>query len=201
MNREQRRKVERKFDIKKYIEQSNAIEGIHDEAEITQSLKAWELLKDQEEIGHALICQIQRTITENQPELKKEWRGYYRTHSGVEVTVGGRHAPAAVMVDSLMEGWLADLPLMSPLIAHIRFESIHPFADGNGRTGRMIYWWHALKKGKVPFLYNSSDDIKVEYNRQSYYRLFDHDRVIKLSNAKWGIGWDGQRNIIEGEEA
>lgn len=194
MNRETRRKIERKFDIEKYITESNAIEGIFDEAEVAQSLKAWHFLQEQTEISHAVICQIQRIITQNQDNLNDKQRGYYRSHSGTEVTVGGRHAPAAIMVDDLMRGWLEEMAQMSPLIAHIRFESIHPFTDGNGRTGRMIYWWHCIQVGKVPFLYEGK-------KRDIYYKLFDQERVIKLSNAKWGIGWDGQRNIVEGEEA
>jgi len=196
MNREQRRKVERKFDIEKYIKESNAIEGIFDEAEIKQSLVAWEYLNEQTDLSHGDIMKVQKIITLNQKELKPNQRGYYRGMAGndVEVSVGGRHAPSYVMVEDLMRGWLEDMNQMSPLIAHIRFESIHPFVDGNGRTGRMIYWYHCLKVGKVPFLYEGS-------KRDIYYKLFEQERVIKLSNAKWGIGWDGQRNIIEGEEA
>lgn len=45
---------------------------------------------------------------------------------------------------------------------HVRFESIHPFQDGNGRVGRLIMLKECLKNGHTPFVI--IDDIK-----QSYY--------------------------------
>lgn len=189
MNREQRRAMpakRKKFDAEAFIRESNAIEGIYDEAEIKQSLHAWEFLIEQEEISHGVICKVQKMITINQTNLQPHMRGYYRTMSKTNVSVGGRHAPDFSLVDSLMQGWLDDLAKMTPLVAHVRFESIHPFVDGNGRTGRMIYWYHCIKTGQHPFFYEGK-------KRDIYYRLFDQERVIKLSNNNWGINWNGQK--------
>lgn len=44
---------------------------------------------------------------------------------------------------------------------HAEYEKIHPFQDGNGRTGRMILFKECLKNGIVPFIIR--DDGKVEY--------------------------------------
>lgn len=46
-------------------------------------------------------------------------------------------------------------------IFHSRYEQIHPFQDGNGRTGRMILFRECLKQGLVPFIID--DAKKIEY--------------------------------------
>ena len=49
---------------------------------------------------------------------------------------------------------------------HLRFEGIHPFIDGNGRTGRLIINFELMKAGLLPI------DIKFT-DRDRYYRAFD----------------------------
>jgi Fic family protein len=44
---------------------------------------------------------------------------------------------------------------------HHRFESIHPFQDGNGRVGRLIMFRECLRVGIVPFII--TDDLKMYY--------------------------------------
>lgn len=46
---------------------------------------------------------------------------------------------------------------------HVRFESIHPFQDGNGRVGRLIMFKECLRNGIVPFIIY--DDAKMYYYR------------------------------------
>ena len=68
--------------------------------------------------------------------------------------------------DSLMD---AD-PLVKMAIIHHQFESIHPFYDGNGRTGRIINILYLVQKGllHLPVLYLSRYIIR---NKNDYYRL------------------------------
>ena len=57
---------------------------------------------------------------------------------------------------------------------HIGFESIHPFIDGNGRTGRLIVNLELMKAGYPPI------DIKFT-DRMRYYDSFaDKEKMIKL---------------------
>ena len=46
---------------------------------------------------------------------------------------------------------------------HYRFESIHPFQDGNGRVGRLLLFKECLRNGIVPFII--TDDLKMFYYR------------------------------------
>lgn len=73
--------------------------------------------------------------------------------------------------DSMME---AD-PLVKMAIIHHQFESIHPFYDGNGRTGRIINILYLVKKGllHLPVLYLSQYIIK---HKSDYYRLLQEVR-------------------------
>ncbi len=74
----------------------------------------------------------------------------------------------------------ADDSLAKMAIIHYQFESIHPFYDGNGRTGRIINILYLILKNylDIPILYLSSYIIK---NKAEYYRLL---RSV-TSNENW----------------
>lgn len=61
-------------------------------------------------------------------------------------------------------------PLIKMAIIHHQFESIHPFYDGNGRTGRIINILYLVKQGLLdtPVLYLSR---YINQNKNDYYRL------------------------------
>jgi len=72
--------------------------------------------------------------------------GRYRT---INVRVGSYVPPppseVSVLMFELLEWWSRDAPKLSPVLSssilNYRFEAIHPFADGNGRTGRALALW------------------------------------------------------------
>lgn len=72
--------------------------------------------------------------------------GRYRR---IRVRVGPHVPPPAEDVSGLMfellEWWNKESQALSPVLSsavvHYRFEAIHPFADGNGRTGRALALW------------------------------------------------------------
>ncbi len=67
-------------------------------------------------------------------------------------------------------------PLIKIAIQHYQFESIHPFYDGNGRTGRIINVLYLILHGLLesPILYPSAFIIE---NKSDYYRLLQEVRV------------------------
>jgi len=74
-------------------------------------------------------------------------------------------------------------PLVKMAIIHYQFESIHPFYDGNGRTGRIINILYLIleKLQNLPILYLSNYIIK---NKSDYYRLLQEVRE-KYNWEEW----------------
>jgi Fic family protein len=71
-------------------------------------------------------------------------------------------------------------PLIKMALIHHQFESIHPFYDGNGRTGRIINSLYLVKEGllDIPILYHSR---YINQNKDTYYALLQSVRV----NHQW----------------
>jgi Fic family protein len=63
-------------------------------------------------------------------------------------------------------------PVLSAAILHHRFESIHPFADGNGRTGRALSLWELYRRGFDTHHIFSVDEFYWE-DRPRYYKELD----------------------------
>ena len=99
--------------------------------------------------------------------------GRYRT---MRVRVGAYVPPPPAQVTGLMleflEWWNDDAPVLSPVlssaIVHYRFEAIHPFADGNGRTGRALALWELYRRGFDSHHIFSVDEFYWE-DRPRYY--------------------------------
>jgi len=70
-------------------------------------------------------------------------------------------------------------PLIKMAVSHYQFEAIHPFYDGNGRTGRILNVLYLIECGllTLPILYLSRF---IVHNKQEYYRLLN--QVTKDQN-------------------
>ena len=99
--------------------------------------------------------------------------GRYRT---IRVRVG-RHVPpppelVSGLIRELLEWWNRRSDEWSPVITsavlHHQFEEIHPFADGNGRTGRMLALWEMFRRGFDTHHIFSVDEFYWE-DRPRYY--------------------------------
>ncbi|OGQ77484.1 MAG: hypothetical protein A2289_15030 [Deltaproteobacteria bacterium RIFOXYA12_FULL_58_15] len=123
-------------------------------------------------VTHAEVCRLHMLIAGDVMDQGKA--GVYRD---VEVRVGPYLPPKAREVKGLMADLLqwwntkgAELsPVLSQGIIHYRFESIHPFADGNGRTGRTLALWELYRRGFDSHHIFSTDEFYWE-DRPRYYR-------------------------------
>ena len=84
---------------------------------------------------------------------------------------------------------LSDLdPLIKMAIIHHQFESIHPFTDGNGRTGRIVNILFLVINDllDLPILYLSR---YITHNKGEYYRLIQEIRDKEGNNAQEWENW------------
>ena len=79
-------------------------------------------------------------------------------------------------------------PLVKMAIIHHQFESIHPFYDGNGRTGRIINILYLVINGllDLPILYLSR---YITHNKGDYYRLIQAVRDNESDNSHEWEQW------------
>ncbi len=75
-------------------------------------------------------------------------------------------------------------PVISSAIVHYRFEAIHPFADGNGRTGRLLALWELYRRGFDTNHIFALDEVYWE-NRQQYYKALDQVERNKSDLTGW----------------
>jgi Fic family protein len=115
--------------------------------------------------------------------------GRYRT---IQVRVGRHFPPAAADVSGLMfellEWWNRKAPELSPVLSsailHYQFEWIHPFADGNGRTGRALALWELYRRGFDSHHIFSVDEYYWE-DRPGYYAALDAVRRAGEDLTGW----------------
>ena len=109
-------------------------------------------IKLKKELGNSLIIEIHDRLMENIDERK----GYRTTNIRVVRSNFDASPGKYVRTDmDLLLKWYNKnesklFPLVLAILFHHKFEKIHPFMDGNGRTGRMIMNFILLKKGLPP---------------------------------------------------
>lgn len=154
-------------DMIKHFHESNLIEGIDNPLYDAQVAFAWDYISKVKELNRSSVCKIQKIITLLQDDLMPHQRGYTRSMSKVNVYIGDHVAPSWWLVDGMLDNWLLDMKehwqTLTPKEMHIRYEHIHPFADGNGRSGRMLMWWHEKKLGLEPSLILNETKYKEYY--------------------------------------
>jgi Fic family protein len=122
-------------------------------------------------IRHNDVFALHRLLAED--VMDQGQAGRYRT---VAVRVGSYVPPPPSDVSGLMfellEWWGSESsqlsPVLSSAILHYRFEAIHPFADGNGRTGRALSLWELYRRGFDTHHIFSVDEYYWE-DRPRYY--------------------------------
>lgn len=126
-----------------------------------------ELVRDNIPFSETIIKQIHTLVLMDRPED----RGIYR-HIPVRI-MGAYHTPPdPVIVPEMMGKLVVEFakkklhPIESAALFHLKFEGIHPFVDGNGRTGRLILNLFLMQNGYPP--------INVKFaDRKRYYDAFD----------------------------
>lgn len=164
-------------------------------------LETWARSETVRFIDEESIRRIQGLITAEQhlkpggPKLPREWIGRYRN---ISVSVGGRICPGYDLVPALMDTLLGEIhkwqknvksngpkrgDICTVADLHFVFERIHPFADGNGRTGRALVWYLLRYAGIQPFIFTDHD------KHETYHLCFEEPVAMRrYFMKKMGLG-------------
>ena len=129
---------------------------------------------------HATLLRTGRGSRQSPGEFRRSqnWIGGTRPGNAVFVP-----SPPQVVADCMsdLERFIHDRTIQVPLLvraafAHVQFESIHPYLDGNGRLGRLLItlMLHAEGALREPILYLS---LYFKTHRQTYYELLERVRT------------------------
>lgn len=119
-------------------------------------------------LSESFIKQLHYILKTGTTDSQKSWFkvGDYKM---LENEVGGiettRPENVAKEIKSLLEEYNAksEITFDDILDFHVRFESVHPFQDGNGRVGRLVMFKECLKHNIVPFII--TEELKMFYYR------------------------------------
>ena len=185
---------------------SNAIEGntltLQETAMVLEgiTIDAKPLKDHLEEVGHkaafeyvkqiivekmvfseGLIKEIHSLVLMDRPED----RGRYR-RIPVRIMGASHEPPQPYLVPIQMEQLLEELkqgqlhPLEAAALFHLKFEGIHPFIDGNGRTGRLILNFMLMQAGYPPINVKFADRRKYYAGFEAYYKNGDPSTMVKM---------------------
>jgi Fic family protein len=126
-------------------------------------------------ITHAEVLKLHRIMAGE--VMDQGTAGEYRT---IRVKVGDYVAPppgqVRPMMSDLLQWWNKEAPRISPILSsaiiHHQFETIHPFADGNGRAGRILSLWELYRRGFDNHHIFSIDEFYWE-DRPRYYAALE----------------------------
>lgn len=145
----------RNFELLDFIRESNRIENIHHEP-TTDEIAAYVHLSECDKLR---LADIELFV-----DLTTRWRGtngaVLRRKPGMDVTIGGYSPPPGgphiemslgMLLGDMNMHWRSHTSLLYE--DHIRYEQLHPFSDGNGRSGRAIWWWQNGCDAPIGFLH------------------------------------------------
>ena len=160
----------------RYIFETNTIDApdgsvnVDDILETVNHFRCIDLMIDQAKrpLTETMIKQLHLLLKSGTADSRKSWFavGDYKKLAN---EVGGRETTAPKDVGKKMKELISDYKKLETaafddlLEFHYRFESIHPFQDGNGRVGRLILFKECLRNRIVPFIIE--DDMKMFYYR------------------------------------
>lgn len=141
----------------------------------------------QETIAHEDLLELHTIIASDVMD-----QGHAGRYRDILVRVGPYLPPPPEQVSGLMsellEWWNKEAAKWSPVISsaviHYRFEEIHPFADGNGRTGRALALWELYRRGFDTHHIFSVDEFYWE-DRTRYYEALERVRREGGDLTEW----------------
>ncbi len=148
--------------------------------------KGFELISQTGLLTNKMILQIQSELEENKAGFRRlPGTALKNTSTGETIYTPPQDFAEIIRLMSNLEKYINDSelsdcdPLIKMAIIHFQFESIHPFYDGNGRTGRIINILYLIIENlqNLPILYLSSYIIR---HKSDYYNFLQKVRDENL---------------------
>lgn len=163
-------------DQTRYIFETNTIgiEGesirVDDIIETTNHFRCIDIIieRAEEKLTESLVKELHMTLKAGTSDSRKDWFAVSE-YKRLPNEVGGNETTSPENVHREMKALLREYDSKKRktfediIDFHQRFESIHPFQDGNGRVGRLIMFKECLSNGFVPFII--TDELKMYYYR------------------------------------
>lgn len=120
------------------------------------------------ELTPELIKEIHLQLMDGVMDVPGQWKVL---GNGVGSVITARPEEVPMLIDRLVSEYNKYQPSLENIVRfHVRFETIHPFPDGNGRVGRAIAFRECLRAGLVPF-------IVTDVSKETYYTSLDEFRA------------------------
>lgn len=153
--------------------------------EVENAKRAYELIDSLDPLSLDDLLRAHRVMMDGLIEHAGRFRsGDVGVFDGGALIHAGTPANYVPQVMANLFGWLAatDLhPLLASCIFHYEFEFIHPFADGNGRTGRL---WHTVLLSRWrPALAWLPVESVIRERQQGYYRALAESNAAGSSES------------------
>lgn len=152
------------------------------------------LVKEKGVLTSSVIKEIQRILEHNSAGFRSVPGTALKRSDGKVIYTPPQDKQVIIKLMNNLEQFInneemSDLdPLVKLAIIHHQFESIHPFYDGNGRTGRIICVLFLVQAGllDLPILYLSR---YITHHKGEYYRLIQEIRDKNTDNAAEWEAW------------
>lgn len=168
-------------DVIDFLRESNNIENEWNDLFLQQAIFAWNYAMSEDELTPSVVLKVHKILMLH-AKIRPDQRGYFRQEP---VYIGGHEAKPWFVLRELVQNWCDNQKVFitdenkqkvkenlgahvwaAIQQSHIDYEAIHPFIDGNGRTGRIFMNWQRVKMGFPIFVVR-------EKEKMEYYHWFD----------------------------
>lgn len=137
------------MDLTDFVLESNKVEGLHHSPKSSRFQEELEAHEWFVNLGSLRVSTLQEFVSIIQPDA------FLRIALGIDVKVGDHFPPrGGPSIEIRLSVILEDMEINGPHKTHLAYENLHPFTDGNGRSGRVLWLWQMGGVAPLGFLHS-----------------------------------------------